>query len=214
MTAGALRRAIRRAPDRSAALDRCGMCAGPVGPAHRHVLDEGDPTVMCVCTPCSLLFERDAAGGGHYRLIPTRRTRLTGVSVEGLPVPVGLAFFVKQGDGRVLAHYPSPLGTTESEIDAAAWHAVQARSPALAEVKPLVEAFLMWTDQRRGDDEHWILPLDDCFRLVALIRRNWTGMSGGSAVWREIARFFDDLRRQFGRHTATATTTGRHTGTG
>ncbi len=43
--------------------------------------------------------------------------------------------------------------------------------------------------------KHWILPIDDCFRLVAVIRQHWTGMAGGSAVWREVARFFADLQQ-------------------
>ncbi|WP_405431471.1 DUF5947 family protein [Micromonospora sp. NBC_00617] len=206
MTTGALQRAIRRAGQRAATVDRCGMCAGPVRPEHRHVWDEQDGELMCACTPCSLLFEREAAGGGRYQLLPTRGRRLTGLSADELGVPVGLVFFVKQPDGRVLGHYPSPLGTTESEIHAGAWRAIEARSPALAELTPRLEAFLVWTgtphgggQQRHGGDQQWVVPLDDCFRLVALIRQHWTGMSGGSAVWREIAKFFDDLGRRHGR---------------
>jgi hypothetical protein len=200
MTAGALQRTIRRAADRSA-VDCCELCAGAVGPKHRHLLDEQDGTLLCACTPCSLLFERDAAGGVRYRLVPTRRTRLAELSVDPLNVPVGLVFFVKQGDGRVAAHYPGPLGTTESEVTASAWRGIEARSPALADLKPLIEGFLTWTGNRSGPDQQWIVPVDDCYRLVAVIRRNWTGLSGGSAVWREIARFFDDLGRRAGRQT-------------
>jgi hypothetical protein len=199
MTAGALQRAIRRAGQRAAAVERCGMCAGPVGPEHRHVWDEQDGELMCACTPCSLLFEREAAGAGRYQLVPTRGRRLSGVSADELGVPVGLVFFVKQRDGRVLGHYPSPLGTTESEVDAGAWRAVEARSPELAALLPRVEAFLVWTGNPRDGGSQWVVPVDDCFRLVALIRRHWTGMSGGSAVWREISRFFDELGRRHDR---------------
>lgn len=199
MTVGGLQRAIRRTRERAASVERCGMCAGPVGSHHRHVWDEQDGKLMCACRPCSLLFEREAAGGGRYLLVPTQGRRLTGLSADELGVPVGLVFFVKQPDGRVLGHYPSPLGTTESEIDPAAWGAVEARIPVLAEVKPRVEAFLVWTGTLRGGGQQWVVPVDDCFRLVALIRQNWTGMSGGSSVWREIAGFFDDLGRRHGR---------------
>ena len=93
----------------------------------------------------------------------------------------------------MVARYPSPLGTTESEVDATAWRAVAGQSAALAALRPGVEAYLMRATGRPGRDEHTIVPLDDCFRLVAVIRRSWTGMSGGSAVWREIAGFFDEL---------------------
>jgi hypothetical protein len=199
MTAGALQRVIRRTRQRAADVERCGMCAGPVGPEHRHVWDEQDGDLMCACTPCSLLFERETAGAGRYQLVPTRGRRLTGLSVAELGVPVGLVFFVKRRDGRVFGHYPSPLGATESEIDAGAWRAAEARSPALAELKPRVEAFLVWTGPPSGGGHQWVVPVDDCFRLVALIRRHWTGMSGGSAVWREIPGFFDDLGRRHDR---------------
>jgi hypothetical protein len=197
VTTGALQRAIRRAAQRTA-VERCGMCAGLVGPEHRHVWDEQDAELICACTPCSLLFERDAAGGDRYQLVPTRGTRLADLPADELGVPVGLAFFVKRPDGRVLGHYPSPLGTTESELDADVWRAVETRAPALAELTPRVEAFLVWTGMPRGNGQQWVVPVDDCFRLVALIRQHWTGMSGGSTVWREIARFFDDLGRRHG----------------
>jgi hypothetical protein len=97
-----------------------------------------------------------------------------------------------------MAHYPSPLGTTESELPAAAWRTLAARSSALAELRPLVEGFLTWTGHRSGRDQQWIVPVDDYYRLVAVIRRSWKGMSGGSAVWREIAQFFSDLDRRPG----------------
>jgi hypothetical protein len=204
MTATALQRAIGRAAGRHvAAVERCGLCATPVAAEHRHVLDERDGSVMCACTACGLLFEREAAGGGHYRLVPSRRTRLERVSTELLNVPVGLAFFVKQADGGVLAHYPSPLGTTQSQVDARDWRTVEGQSPALVAMKPRVEAFLVRTSTAPGRDEHWVLPVDDCFRLVAVIRRHWTGMAGGSAVWTEVARFFADLGRRPGRYSRT-----------
>ncbi|SBT43023.1 DUF5947 family protein [Micromonospora narathiwatensis] len=198
MTAGALQRVIRRAGQRAASVERCGMCAAPVDAEHRHVWDEQDRELVCACPPCSLLFDREAAGGDRYQLVPTRGTRLAGPAADELGVPVGLAFFVKRRDGQVFGHYPSPLGTTESEIDAESWRAVEARSPALAELRPRVEALLVWAGTRHGGGQQWLVPVDDCFRLVALIRRHWTGMSGGSAVWREVPRFFDDLGRRHG----------------
>lgn len=197
MTAGALVRAVARASARrAAAVERCGVCSASLPSRHRHLLDLQDGALRCACTACSLLFEREAAGGGHYRLIPTRRKRLAGLDADGLNVPVGLAFFVVQEDGSVLAHYPSPLGITESEVAADAWRQVVAQSAELAGMRPRVEALLVRTNVNPERDEYWIVPLDDCYRLVAAIRRSWTGMSGGSAVWREIAAFFDELNRR------------------
>jgi hypothetical protein len=193
--------AARTAARRDGTPERCGVCAAVIAPAHRHLLDEAD-AVTCACPACLLLFDRD--GSGHYLVVPDRRIRLRPVSTDGLNVPVGLAFVVDQGDGRVVAHYPSPLGSTEAVVDASAWTSLVEQVPALSTMRPRVEALLVRTNSRAAADELWLVPIDDCFRLVAAIRQHWTGMSGGSAVWLAVARFFDDLART--RHEVARTT--------
>jgi hypothetical protein len=42
------------------------------------------------------------------------------------------------------------------------------------------------------------VPIDECYRLVGLIRSNWQGFSGGAEVWQKIESFFGDLRRKAG----------------
>jgi hypothetical protein len=193
VTATGLQRAIgRAAARRSRPVERCGLCSAVVAEAHRHLLDDVDGGVLCACPACALLFDR-GGGDGRYLLIPRVRTRLADVAVDALDVPVGLAFFVKQTNGTALAHYPSPLGTTQSQVDPGAWLGAEQSCSPLASMRPRVEAYLVRASTAVGRDEHWILPLDDCFRLVAVIRRHWTGMAGGSVVWREVARFFADL---------------------
>ena len=63
-------------------------------------------------------------------------------------------------------------------------------------MQPDVEALLV--NRVRGAREQWIVPIDDCFRLAALIREHWTGFQGGDEVWDEIARFFAELRASHG----------------
>ena len=46
-----------------------------------------------------------------------------------------------------------------------------------------------------GTAEYYIVPIDECFKLVGLIRLNWHGFSGGTEVWREIGKFFAELER-------------------
>jgi hypothetical protein len=182
------------------------MCADPVTAEHRHMLDERDGGLLCACRPCALLFEREVASQGRYRLVPSRRTRLSGLDVEALNVPVGLAFFVEQDDGRVIAHYPSPLGTTETELDHEDWLSVRRQSEDLVRMSPRVEALLVRTNTRPERNEFWIIPIDECYRLVSVIRGSWSGMSGGSALWRAIAEFFDDLGRRPGRRASVVAT--------
>jgi hypothetical protein len=194
MSGSALGRAVDRASARrGAALERCELCSAVLGGEHRHVLDERSDTPLCVCRACSLLFEREAAGAGHYRLVPGGRRRLQGVPTDLLDVPVGLAFFVKDDNGRVLAHYPSPLGTTQSAVDADTWAEIERRAPALLAMRPRVQALLVRTTPRGAGEQQWILPVDECYRLVAVIRMHWSGIAGGPALWREVARFFADL---------------------
>jgi hypothetical protein len=42
------------------------------------------------------------------------------------------------------------------------------------------------------------VPIDDCYRLVAVIRTRWRGFTGGKEVWLEIERFFTELDRRAG----------------
>jgi uncharacterized protein DUF5947 len=193
----ALHRAIRRSAARSAATEeRCDMCSATVPENHRHVLDEQRDELLCACQACTLLFQRDAAGRGHFRLVPDTRIRLPELTPSELGVPVGMAFFVREPDGSISAHYPSPMGATRWDVDAGTWQLLEQRCPALRELAPRVQALLLNT--ARGAAEHWIVPIDDCYRLVALVRREWKGLSGGSEVWPAIERFFAALDRRPG----------------
>ncbi|MFJ3639372.1 DUF5947 family protein [Streptomyces sp. NPDC090108] len=192
-TDGALARLIRSSADGSAAAaaEVCELCATPVPGEHRHLYDRTDAEVRCVCGPCSVLFGDEAAGEGRYRLVPRRRVRLPRVDTEILGVPVGLVFFVPRDDGTVTAEGPSPAGAMRWEVDAAAWRQLTESFPRLASVAPDVEALLVNTVH--GQDHHWIVPVDDCYRMVAVVRREWRGLSGGGQVWPAVERFFEDL---------------------
>ncbi len=192
MTGGALARVIGRPPAGPAGeADRCDLCAAPAEDGHRHLYDTERSEALCACRACALLFARDAAGQGHYLLIPQRRVRLAPLPADALGVPVGLAFFVARADGGVTAHYPSPAGATQWEVAPENWSAAVARCPRLRTLVPEVEALLVNT--ARGRQDHWIIPVDDCFRLVALVRREWRGLSGGDRIWPAVERFFTDL---------------------
>jgi hypothetical protein len=192
VSTGALARVIRTAAETPReAVERCDVCSEAVPDDHRHLFDTERREVLCACRPCSVLFVADAAAEGHYRLVPTRRLRLPPVSTEPLGIPVGLAFFVSHADGAVTAHYPSPAGAGQWEVETTGWEQVCAACPPAATLQPEVEALLVHTVRERS--EHWIVPVDDCFRLIALVRREWRGLSGGSRIWPEVDRFFAQL---------------------
>ena len=85
-----------------------------------------------------------------------------------------------------------PAGPTESLLELDAWHEIKRANPVLAEVEPDVEALLV--NRARGARDNYVVPIDDCYRLVALIRTHWRGFTGGSEVWDEIGGFFGELR--------------------
>jgi hypothetical protein len=57
-----------------------------------------------------------------------------------------------------------------------------------------VEALLV--NRVRGARQHFLVPMDECYSLVGLIRMRWRGLSGGREVWEEIERFFEGLRER------------------
>jgi hypothetical protein len=190
---------IRQLPAKPApnAAEHCDLCAAPVPPGHRHLVDLKDRRMLCACRACALLFDSAAAGGGHLRLVPTRRRRLAEFVLDDaqwarLRIPVDMAFFFRNTEAeRVSAFYPSPAGPTESLLELDAWTELEANNPILIEMEPDVEALLV--SHARQMREHWLVPIDDCYDLVGLIRNRWRGFDGGEEVWTEINRFFDDL---------------------
>jgi hypothetical protein len=58
-------------------------------------------------------------------------------------------------------------------------------------MEPDVEALLV--NRVKGARRQWLVPIEDCYRLVAVIRTRWRGITGGKEVWREIDEFFDAL---------------------
>ena len=78
---------------------------------------------------------------------------------------------------RVVALYPSPAGATESLVTPEAWEALVAENPVLRDFEPDVEALLV---NRVGEArECYRVGIDECYKLVGLIRTHWRGLSGG-----------------------------------
>jgi hypothetical protein len=184
----------------NAAQEHCDMCSEPIPPEHRHLLEVSTREIMCACRPCSILFDRQAASEGKYRLIPDRHLFLEDFEMsdaqwESLRIPVDMAFFFYSTPAeRVVAFYPSPMGPTESLLKLSAWEELEGNNPVLGGMERDVEALLV--NRVRGAREHFLVPIDECYSLVGLIRMHWRGLSGGQEVWEEIGRFFEELRER------------------
>lgn len=188
------------AEEAAAAAERCELCGAPIPPAHRHLLEIATRELACSCKPCSLLFDGERGRSVRYRLIPDRRLRLDDLELgdplwEELRLPVDIAFLLRgEGGEHVQAYYPSPMGATESLLRLEAWKELEAANPVLATLEPDVEALLV--DRHLGARRHWLVPIDECFALVAVIRTRWRGFTGGREVWEDLTQFFDGLDRR------------------
>ena len=193
-------RAAEAAAREQAAQESCELCGERIWPEHRHLLEVATREVKCVCRPCSILFDRDAASEGRYRLIPDRHLFLEDFQMgdaqwESLRIPVDMAFFFHSAPAeRIVAFYPSPMGPTESLLRVDTWEELEISNPVLKGMKRDVEALLV--NRVRGAREHFLAPMDECYSLVGLIRMHWRGLSGGREVWEEIDRFFENLKQR------------------
>ena len=113
-------------------------------------------------------------------------------------VPINMVFFFKNSvENRVIAMYPSPAGATESLLDFESWNEIVSHNPALNELEPDVEALLvnrLGYSRGYSEPEYYQLPIDECYKLVGLIRAHWNGLSGGPEVWQQIGEFFRSLK--------------------
>ncbi len=189
-----LRRFLRPAPP----LERCELCGNPLGPEHQHLLELSSRQLLCACDACAILFF--GQGSAKFRAVPRRIEaladfRLTDAQWEGLGIPIGLAFFFRNGTtGKIAAVYPSPAGATESLLALEAWEELAEENPVLRRLEPDVEALLVY--RVRAAREHYRVPIDQCYRLIGLIRKHWRGMYGGTDLWQRIEQFFAGLQQR------------------
>jgi hypothetical protein len=177
------------------APERCEFCGADIDERHGHVADLVDHRLLCTCRACYLLFSNSGAGGVRYRGVGEDVRRVADIDLssgqwDALRIPVDLAFFFRQS-GQLLAFYPGPGGSTESELDLSAWADIESANPALLSLEPDVEAVLL----RRRDDHFdcFLVPIDRCYELVGIVRGTWQGLGGGTEVWRHVDEFFANL---------------------
>ena len=198
---GVLRQFTRGRRSASRAVEHCELCSAGLAQEHPHLVELASRQILCACDACALLF--DGRENAKYKRV-SRRARcladfaMTDSQWESLLIPINMAFFFHSSlEGRVIALYPSPAGAVESLLPLDAWNEIAENNRSLHRLQPDIEALLVnRVGHARGMSkaEYYIAPLDECYKLVGLIRANWRGLSGGTEVWEEIGRFFSELR--------------------
>lgn len=192
--------ALRQFARRERPLERCELCSLGLGPNHAHLLELAQRKLVCTCEACAILF---SGRGVKFKRVPRRVLSLPSFNLgdtewNGLMVPINMAFFFRNSvEQRVIAMYPSPAGATESLLELEAWNDIATRNPVLETMEADVEALLVnRLGYSRGYSaaEYYLLPIDECYKLVGLIRMHWKGLSGGADVWRELGEFFTNLK--------------------
>jgi len=197
--------ALRQFARKRAPVERCEMCSQELGPEHDHLVEPANRRLICACSACTILFEGQS--GTKYKRVPRRVLflqdfQMTDGQWDGLMVPIEMAFFFKSSPhGKVIALYPSPAGPTESLLSLETWGDIEQANPVLLQMEADVTALLVnRVGHARGTvkAEYYLAPIDECYKLVGLIRTHWHGLSGGTEVWREITAFFATLKKRAG----------------
>ena len=176
--------------------EQCDFCSVPLGPSHRHLLEVATRKILCTCDPCGLRFE--GVVGGRYKLIPRRGRslpdfRVTDEQWAGLALPIDLAFILYSStQQKPVAFYPSPAGVIESLLPLHTWSVLVTDNPRLRQMEPDTEAFL--ANRTANAQDYYVAPIDACFELAGLVRLHWRGLTGGTAVWKEVQSFFAKLK--------------------
>lgn len=183
--------------------ERCELCSMAVAPEHSHLIELSARRILCACDACALLF--DGGSNRKYKRVPLRVRLLESFCIsdahwEALLIPINMAFFFSSSiENRVVVLYPSPAGAVESLLSLESWNDIAQKNPVLNSMEPDVEALLVnRVGYARGSaaPEYLIVPMDQCYKLVGLIRTHWKGLSGGAEVWEQISNFFAGLRQR------------------
>lgn len=187
---------LRREEPPHAEAATCQLCPTGIGEDHRHLLQLYERRIVCVCETCWSM----RSGDSEYRPCGVRTLWLDDFELPdevwaGLQIPIGLAFVMRSSmTGTVVALYPSPAGATESEVDMFAWAAMCDANPVLDRLEADAEALVVNRLAGAGGPLYAIAPIDQCYRLVGMVKARWEGISGGRAIESAVAEFFDDLR--------------------
>jgi hypothetical protein len=184
-------------------VERCEMCSRELPPRHEHLVEPATRRLICACDACAILFDNQHQA--KFKRVPRTvrlldNFQLTDSQWDGLMIPIEMAFFFRSSSqGKVVAFYPSPAGAIESLLSLDTWEDIVRLNPLLGGMQPDVVALLanrVGAARRSQAPEYWLVPIDECYKLVGLIRTHWRGLSGGTEVWREVAVFFSELQKR------------------
>lgn len=180
--------------------ERCDSCATGLSAIHQHMVDCSNHRLLCICSICSMMLGSESAT--RFRSVPSAgrsaaELQISDAQWDALRIPVALAFIYTTGQaGQAYVVYPSPGGPIASELDSMEWPRLVDSNPILQSLRPYVEALLI--NRVNNVREYLVAPIDECYRLVGIVRREWRGFGGGMELQEEMAAQLQELRRRAG----------------
>ena len=147
-----------------------------------------------------------AAGGGHLRLVPTParagrlRARRRGWDRAADPGRHGVLLPQHARRGGSSPSTRARWAPRSRCSSSTPGRSSRRATPCSASSSPTSRR--CWSAARAACAEHWLVPIDDCYELVGVIRTRWRGFGGGEEVWEEIDALLrrpDRARHQGGR---------------
>ena len=163
----------------AARAELCDLCGKELPADHRHLLHLVERRILCTCESCLALR------GGDPELRPTGHPDGVAGRLRALRRDLGV---VRDPDrARLLPGLDAPAagssrctrapaGATESELEIERLgRAARAANPVLMSLEPDAEALIV--NRIADPPEHAIAPIDECYRLVGMVKVAWEGIS-------------------------------------
>lgn len=166
---------------------------------HDHMLRLPDHGISCACSTCMLTMPKEDR---LKPISPRRYVRLESFRMpdelwDGFQIPVGLAFFYwSSAEKKVKGFYPSPMAAVEVLLPIEdTWLELERMNPRLRELRSDIDALLV--NRMRGmAHNYYLVPIDECYKLVGIMRTTWKGITGGREAEAAIIRFFEELGKK------------------
>ena len=179
-------------PPRATPSGTCELCPIGIGEDHRHLLHLVERRIVCVCETCW----STRSGDPEFRPPGSRTLVLDDFDMtdevwQSFGIPIGLTFLCARVSAagsspstRARRVRPSPSSTSAPGTRCAR----PTRSSTASSPTPRPS----WSTAR-ARRVYAIVPVDQAYKLVGLVKERWEGISGGRGVQEAVAEYFEAL---------------------
>jgi len=193
-----------RVPRRHPQIRYCDVCGTTAEFRHWQLVHVPTRRLICCCEACTSALTK--WHDGQYRRVPQSIEMLpdfcmTESQWDRLKLPINLGFlYYSSPDRRVLSVYPGAFEAIGGKSPAGLWEELTQQNPILRSFKPDVEGLLV---NRVGKTRRYFrVPIDESYQLFSFMRDNWSGVTGGVNLWRQVETCFARWQDNYLSHAA------------